>query len=188
MRLFLVRHPPPLIAPGICYGSTDLGVAPAELARVLAALTGTLPSGAELFSSPLLRCADLAAALAASLDAAAPTVDARLAELDFGDWEMRRWDAIARAEIDAWAADMAHYRPGGGESVLSMAARVRDWRADLLRHAQEHAIEQAIVVCHAGTMRLLACCRDGLSLPEMALQAASEGHRIAYGSVALLDC
>ena len=43
--------------------------------------------------------------------------DARLAELDFGHWEMQSWDGIPRAEVDAWAADVAHYRPGGGESV-----------------------------------------------------------------------
>jgi alpha-ribazole phosphatase len=183
MRLLLVRHPPPSIAPGICYGSTDLAVAPNELARVVAALSNTLPTGVPLFSSPLRRCSDLANALAASLGAAAPTVDARLAELDFGAWEMRRWDAIARAEIDAWAVDVVHCRPGGGESVLAMAARVRSWHADLLRLG--HA--SAIVVCHAGTMRLLACCDGGLSLRDMALQAASQRHDIAYGSVVLLD-
>ena len=187
MRLFLVRHPPPLIAPGICYGSTDLAVDPAELTRVLAALRGTLPSGAPLFSSPLRRCAGLAAALAASLDAAAPTIDARLAELDFGDWEMRPWDAIVRADIDAWAADMAHYRPGGGESVFLMAVRVRAWHAHLMRHAQAHAIEHAIVVCHAGTMRLLSACHAGLSLPDMALHAARTPHKIGYGATIVLD-
>jgi alpha-ribazole phosphatase len=91
------------------------------------------------------------------------------------------------AEIDAWAADMAHYRPGGGESVFLMAARVRAWHAHLLRHAQAHAIEHAIVVCHAGTMRLLSACHAGLSLPDMALHAASTPHKIGYGATIVLD-
>jgi alpha-ribazole phosphatase len=183
MRLFLVRHPAPMIAPGICYGSTDLAVAADEMARVLAALSGTLPGGLPLFSSPLLRCADLAAALAASLESPSFIVDARLAELDFGAWEMQPWDAIPRAEIDAWAADVVHYRPGGGESVLAMATRVRDWHADLL--SLNHA--SAIVICHAGTMRLLLACHDGLSLHEMAREAASKRHNIAYGEVVIIE-
>ena len=45
-------------------------------------------------------------------------LDARLVELDFGSWEMHHWDTIPRAQIDAWAADVALYRPGDGESVL----------------------------------------------------------------------
>ena len=189
MSLILVRHPPPLIAPGICYGSTDLAVAPSELARVLAALSDTLPrdlplpNDLPLFSSPLRRCAELANALAASGNYSAPSIDARLAELDFGAWEMQPWDAIPRAEIDAWAADVVHYRPGGGESVLAMATRVRAWHADLLR--QGHA--SAIVVCHAGTMRLLLACHGGLSLHEMAREAASKQHNIKYGEVVVAE-
>jgi alpha-ribazole phosphatase len=186
MRLILIRHPAPMIAPGICYGSTDLAVAPDELARVLADLSGTLPGKLPLFSSPLQRCTGLAAALAASLGNTsfnAVTIDARLAELDFGAWEMQPWDAIARTEIDAWAADVVHYCPGGGESVLAMAQRVRDWHADLLR--LNHA--SAIVVCHAGAMRLLLACRGGLSVHEMALRAASERHGIGYGEVVIVE-
>ncbi len=181
MRLFLVRHPAPSIAPGICYGSTDLAVAPAELARVLAALSDTLPADLPLFSSPLLRCAGLGRALAASLKSTSLTIDARLAELDFGTWEMQSWDAVPRTEIDAWAADVVHYCPGGGESVLAMAERVQAWHADLLR--MNHA--SAVVVCHAGTMRLLLA--SGLSVREMAQEAASKRHNIAYGELVIVE-
>lgn len=44
--------------------------------------------------------------------------------MGFGAWEMRAWNAIPRAEVDAWAADLLHYRPDGGENVLDMACRV----------------------------------------------------------------
>src|SRR5206468_1510414 len=106
--------------------------------------------------SPLRRCADLAALL----PCASRHVDVRLAEIDFGRWEMRPWDDIPRAEIDAWATDVAAYRPGGGESVLQMAARVGAFYDELLRKPYTGAI----VVCHAGTMRLLAARHAGLSL------------------------
>lgn len=183
MRLFLVRHPQPAIEAGICYGSTDLALAPQQLDLVLASLTAlesVLPDNVGLFSSPLRRCAELAL----RLPCASRTFDDRLVEINFGDWEMRPWDAIPRAEIDAWAGDLVHYRPGGGESVLQMAVRVAAFHAQLQRLPQQ----QSIVVCHAGVIRLLAACQSGLSLPEMALQAARTPHKIGYGEVTILDC
>jgi len=179
MRLILVRHPRPLVAPGLCYGSTDLALAPGEPAATVAALQASLPRDAALFSSPLRRCAELAAALPrASLN-----IDARLVELDFGAWEMRAWDDIARADIDAWADDVAGHRPGGGESVLEMAARVAAFHDELLRKPYA----SAIVVCHAGTMRLLMARHAGLPLEAMALRAARTPHAIAYGQSLILE-
>lgn len=180
MRLILVRHPQPLVAAGICYGSTDLEVAPAELARTLAALAPRLPAGLPVYSSPLRRCAGLAAGLSAN-----PIFDARLVEMHFGGWEMRAWDDIARADVDAWAADLANYQPGGGESVLRMAARIAAFHADLQR--QLGGDGEAIVICHAGAMRLLSACHAGLPPPEMALQAARAPHHIAYGGILILE-
>lgn len=182
MQLILVRHPQPLIAPGLCYGRSDLAVAPEQLAQTLAALTATLPRGLPLYSSPLQRCAALAAQLADPLQSPGPLLDARIAEIDFGDWELRPWDDIPRADIDAWAADLAHYRPGGGESMLQMAGRIAAFHADLQRQQQD-----AIVICHAGAMRLLLACHAGLAPADMAMQAAQNPHQIAYGATLTLQ-
>jgi alpha-ribazole phosphatase len=179
MRLILVRHPRTLAAPGVCYGSSDIGVAPDELARVAAQLAASLPAGAPLFSSPLRRCAELAV----RLGHAAPAFDARLAEMDFGAWELQPWDTIARAEIDAWAADPVAYRPGGGESVLQVARRVQAFCDDL----RGQPFERAIVVCHAGTMRLISACGAGLPLAQTAQLAASTPNHIAYGALLHVD-
>jgi alpha-ribazole phosphatase len=182
MRLTLVRHPKPDVAPGLCYGRTDLAVAPEQLAQTLAALHPALPADAILYSSPLQRCRTLALALAELCGGTAPTVDTRLAEMDFGTWEMRAWESIARAEIDAWAADLDGYRPGGGETLLEMAARVATFLSDIQRQQQD-----AIVICHAGTMRLVAACQAGLPLRETALRAAQHAHTIPYGGTLVLD-
>lgn len=172
MKLILVRHPKPEVAPGLCYGSTDLTVAPAQLEQTLAALR--LPADLPIYSSPLQRCAVLAERLSAS-----PVYDARLVEMHFGVWEMRAWDDIPRAEIDAWAADMVHYRPGGGESVLQMATRIDAFYHQLPR-------DGAVIICHAGAMRLLAARHDGLPPARMALQAAQSAHQISYGATVIL--
>jgi alpha-ribazole phosphatase len=96
---------------------------------------------------------------------------------------LRSWDDIPRAEVDAWAADVAHYRPGGGENVLDMAARVAAFHAETIRLPHQ----SMAIICHAGTMRLLMACHAGLALPEIALQAAARPHRIAYGETVILE-
>jgi alpha-ribazole phosphatase len=183
MRLYLIRHPKPIVAVGTCYGSTDLAVAPEEHIQVAAALGSVLPPRTALFSSPLQRAAQLADHLAQALDCAAPVHDVRLVEMHFGAWEMQMWDQIARAEIDAWTGDMVHYRPGGGENVLQMAQRVLAFHQDMLRSN----LDSAAVVCHAGTIRMLLACGRGLSLSDMALHAAQTRHAIDYGEVIVLD-
>lgn len=184
MRLYLVRHARPEVAAGICYGSTDLHVSQHEHASALAALVPALPRGLPMFSSPLRRCRELAAQLAAALGSEAPVHDARLAEMHFGAWEMRAWNDIARVEIDAWSNDLCAYQPDGGESVLQAAQRVHAFLEDLRRRQ----LESAIVVCHAGTIRLLSACREHASPLDAALHAAGAPHAIGYGELVLLDC
>ena len=142
MRLYLIRHPQPQVAPGTCYGRTDLGLAedPTDHAAALRAL---LPADAIIFSSPLTRCRLLAERLHP-----APTFDDRLRELDFGDWEMQPWDKLDRALLDAWAAAPFHFEPPGGEAVSALYARVAEFLAGLPN--------EAVLVAHAGVMKVCA--------------------------------
>lgn len=141
MRLHLIRHPRPVIAPGLCYGRLD--VAAENDPALAAALRAELPPGLPVWSSPLRRCRELAAALHP-----APQVDERLAEIDFGRWEGRPWDAIPRPELDAWAADVAGYTPPGGEAPRALQARALAFVASL-------NVAEAVVVTHAGVIRTL---------------------------------
>ena len=178
MRLYLVRHLQPVVAPGVCYGRSDLAVDSQLQADSLPALRAQLPFGVPFYASPLQRCASLANALSNDV-----RFDARLAELDFGDWEMRGWDQIPRAEIDAWAASVATYHPGGGESVLDMAVRIGLFYDQLTRTQ----LPAAVLVCHAGAIRLLAARARGLAPLAMAQEAAGRPHAIGYGEVLILE-
>ncbi len=178
MRLFLIRHGRPEVAQGVCYGRSDLDVSDAEQDRVLASVINDLPRGSLIYTSPLRRCRELAVRLAAQLDSSI-LEDARLAEMDFGAWETRAWDDIPRAEIEAWAKDLTGYRPGGGESVLDVARRVHAFYLEM----QAAQLEHAIVVCHAGTMRLFSQCQHGATVEKIALHAAQARHEIAYGQL-----
>ena len=103
MELILVRHPQPDVAPGVCYGSSNIPAAAAALAEghalLAAELAPALAAGFRLYSSPLQRCTALASLLGDF------TPDARLAEMNFGAWELRPWSGIPHEEVDAWAAE-----------------------------------------------------------------------------------
>ena len=143
MQVFLIRHPRPVIEPGVCYGRLDVDChAPETVAH---ALRQRLPAGIAVHSSPSQR----ALRLARELSPHAPVhIDPRLSEIDFGAWEGRRWDAIARSEIDAWAEDILGFAPPGGESGATLQARVLDFAASL-----DYA--SVAIVTHAGVMRAL---------------------------------
>ena len=179
MKLHLVRHPKPSVDTGCCYGATDVPVNEAELARVHAALRAAgLPGALPVYASPLQRCA----LLAQRLQPQGVRLDARLAEMNFGAWELRTWSDIPRVEVDAWAADLLDYRPGGAENVREVAHRVAGF-VDALRAG---GVDDALVICHAGTIRLLLAMQSGLPLEQAALQAAATPHRIAYGEILAL--
>ncbi|GLU35435.1 histidine phosphatase family protein [Trinickia caryophylli] len=162
MDLVLIRHPPPAVEEGVCYGCTDLPLAGAPDAAADAfvarlALLGA-PSPQTLLTSPLVRCAGVAAELGKRLGLL-PGTDARLREIDFGAWEGRRWGDIDRAALDAWAADLHHARAHGGESVAQCSARVAEW----FEACRALAAGSAWVLTHAGVMRIVAA--RALSLP-----------------------
>lgn len=180
MRLLLVRHPRPQVAAGLCYGRTDVPASDEDTGRVHAALTAAgLPGALPVYASPALRCAELAR----RLGAATLAFDARLVEMDFGSWEMRGWDEIGRAAVDAWTADLLRYRPGGGECVLDVAIRV----AGFLDELGQAGHAEALIICHAGTVRLLQALHRGLEIGDAAMHAARTPHRIAYGEILVLD-
>lgn len=144
MRLDLVRHLPARIAPGICYGRSEVDCAEPD-AAAFASLRVDRES-AHVISSPSRRCADLARALMPD-----PRFDPRLLEIDFGQWELRAFDTIDRAAIDAWAAAPWDFVPPGGESAAQMASRVLAALDDIRRFDAP----RVVVVAHGGPLRVL---------------------------------
>lgn len=124
--IWLFRHPRPIGADGRCIGSrSDLAVDRRKAKRIahrVRALARRERLPREVLTSPLRRCADVGRWLRRW--GFVHRVDARLRELDFGAWDGRRWQEIAQAEVDAWVADFTAYRPGGGESLNALIARL----------------------------------------------------------------
>ncbi len=173
IRLWLVRHLPPAVAPGVCYGQTDLPLQTplAQQTETIKALRDQLPKPVPVFSSPLMRCAELAAALDATY-----VQDGRLQELRFGAWEMQSWDDIGAQALDAWANDIAGFRPPDGETGHELQQRALSW----LREISER-YDEVIVVTHAGVMRALQAHHQALP------GAAWLTLRYDYGQLVCLD-
>ncbi len=164
MHIVLIRHPPVLLAPGICYGRLDVA---ARADGALAARVAAWPG--RVWTSPARRCRGIAGA------AAVP--DDRLLELDFGAWEGMRWDDVPRADLDRWAADPHGFAPPGGESGGALLARVAAFHA-MLRATGE----DGVVVSHGGPLKLLAALLRGDEAPDLLAPAP------AVGSVTPIDC
>ena len=171
MRIFLVRHPEPAVAAGICYGQTDLELA-SDVAVSAAGLRNLLPADAAYFSSPLRRCRELADALRSSA-----VIDERLQEIHFGKWEMLAWDDIDRTAMDAWSAAPLDHAPPGGESVAKLYERV----AAFIRERRAAHPDSLVLFTHAGVMKV--CCGLLLELPE----AEWISLRFDYGTVSLIE-
>jgi alpha-ribazole phosphatase len=157
MTLWLVRHARPLIAPGVCYGATDMA-ADAEATQTSAqALAQVLPQGVRVMTSPLQRCTQLAQALQTLRPDLQATPDARLAEMDFGCWEGVRWDAIPKADFDHWMAHFSTWRFGGHESVGEFMQRVALARAETQAQARDN-----VWITHAGVARAMTLLAQGI--------------------------
>ncbi len=175
MKLTLIRHTSLQTSAGICYGQSDVDVATSfvnEAESTKEKLAGTAFDA--VYTSPLQRCVKLANALKLG----EPIEDARLMELNFGDWELQAWDDMPRDLFDAWAHDYANIAPPNGETFSQLQQRGLNFLEEILaKHANEHIA----VISHGGTIRALLA--HVLNMPLKGLFRFT----IDYGSVTQLN-
>ena len=186
--LWLLRHAQPLIAEGVCYGQLDVPADPGATLQAGMRFANVMPRHAVVRHSPLQRCEQLALALQAPEASLIP--DARLQEMNFGQWEGQAWSQIARTEVDAWAQDLYSYAPGSGENLAAMLQRVRAALIDSWQHDSLHGQRNVVWVTHAGVIRCVQwLLRYGHAQPSSAdwqLPAPSFGqwHTLPWTSMA----
>lgn len=181
MDIYLIRHTQTATDPGQCYGQSDIALAdsfPDEVAN----LHDKLPEFNEdckVFSSPLTRCLQLAETFSDTV-----TTDARLQELDFGEWEGKRFDDIEANALQHWTNNFVTAAPPKGENFEDLYQRAGSFWQDLLateasapRLRPVGEAEQVLVITHAGVIRALLA--RALNLPL----ANSFQLRIDSGSV-----
>ena len=107
-----------------------------------------------IYTSPLRRCAEFAAELAAR-HRLPLTSDPRLREIGFGSWEGRTADDIRGQDpqrIERFWRDPVANRPEGAETIADFHARVSEaWREMLAAHPGK----RILLVGHAGITRMV---------------------------------
>lgn len=128
MKLIFIRHTSVAVPRGVCYGQSDVSLAdtfPDEAEVVKGNLEKY--SFDAVYSSPLSRCVRLARYCGYEQ----PELDPRLMEMNFGDWEMKRYDEITDPRLQLWYDDFLNVPATGGESSMQQRARFLDFISDL---------------------------------------------------------
>ncbi|MFJ6247805.1 MULTISPECIES: bifunctional RNase H/acid phosphatase [unclassified Streptomyces] len=148
------------------------GLRQAEAVAAALAARGTIQ---EIVSSPLTRCRQTAAAVAARLGLDV-RIEQGLRETDFGAWEGLTFGEVRERhpeDLDAWLASPKAAPTGGGESFATVSRRVAAAR-DRLTAA--HAGRTVLLVTHVTPIKTLVRLALGAppeSLFRMELSAAS---------------
>lgn len=158
MEIYLVRHTETVYKKGICYGQADIGLLEPFMEQ-FEIIKKQIPQDAVIYSSPLQRCTVLANYLT---DGNYET-DARLMEMNFGDWEMKKWDEIPSEDLNPWMDDFVNVKVPNGESFTELYARVVDFAETML---QSDTIKPIVLVTHAGVIRSILCKTSDLSLKD----------------------
>ena len=146
MKVYLVRHTSVDVPRGISYGQTDVSLK--NSFEEEAAITRKHLDGLtfdQVYCSPLSRCTRLAA-FCGYPDAIR---DARLKELNFGDWEMKSWDEISADPYSRqWFDDWVNVPARNGESLQQLYNRLTDF----LNEIKKQHYQQVWLFTHGGIL------------------------------------
>ncbi|MCX5382761.1 bifunctional RNase H/acid phosphatase [Streptomyces sp. NBC_00083] len=194
----LLRHGETALTPAKRFsgsGGTDpelsaVGRGQAERAAAAFAERGTIEV---IVSSPLRRCRETAAVVAARLGLDVH-IEEGLRETDFGAWEGLTFAEVRERhpdDLDAWLASAKAAPTGGGESFAAVARRVAAARDRLIAAHPRRTVLAVTHVTPIKTLVRLALGAPPESLFRMELSAASISAVAYYGdgnaSVRLLN-
>lgn len=131
---------------GVCYGQSEVDIAD-TFEHELEDLKRKLPLSPQMifYSSPLKRCI----LLSEKLSTTTPIVDKRLLEIDFGDWELKKWDLIDKFKLQEWTKDFIHKPCPHGESYLDLYKRSSKFFEDIIKKGHE----KVAIITHSGVIR-----------------------------------
>lgn len=168
MEVVFIRHTSVDVPSGVCYGQSDVPLRNSfeqEAAVTSEKLKSGRPQGRDfdhVYTSPLSRCVRLAT-YCGYPDAER---DDRLKEINFGEWEMKKFDEIDDPRLKEWYADYMNVRATGGESFAMQYERV----ASFLDELKGKGYEKVAVFAHGGVL-ICAQLYAGTLKPEDAFSA-----------------
>ena len=172
MTIHLIRHTSVDVDFGICYGQSDVPLKDtfSDEATVVKNNLDKLPNPDVVFSSPLSRCTKLAH-FCGYKDA---TLDDRLKEFSFGDWELKRWKDL---NVKDWQNNWFLNPPPNGESLPKMYERVANFLDELKK--ENHSV--VYIFAHAGVINCAKTYFGQTTLEE------AFNNPIPYGGIATFE-
>jgi len=162
-RFWWIRHAPVPEVRDVMYGSLDVDSDCSDVA-VFKGVAARLPKNARWFHSPLKRTRQTAHALiAAGAQAHSLTEDPRIIEMNFGDYNGRKIEALFAERTDSYLGffpTSPFETTPNGESLSDVAKRIATFTDDM---HQRYTGEDIVVVAHRGT--ILAALHNALQLP-----------------------
>lgn len=169
MILYIWRHPKPMNTQGFCIGQTDVKVDRRKLKRLANKIERfvrlhRLPK--VIWVSPLQRSLKVGEILAQR--GFQYKVAPQLAEINFGDWDGRLWEQIAKQEIDEWCNNFAHFAPDNGESLQQLFNRAESW-LDKTAVEQGQSDVPVLAIGHAGWINAAKMIAMDQEVPNLAI-------------------
>lgn len=175
-NIYLLRHGE-LVESGILCGRTDLALSDKGEQQLINA-TKKLPKITHCYSSPLIRCRQFAEQYCQK-NALSLQVLAELQEMNFGDWDGKRYQQLWQAAQpeDDNAVTLGNFwqnpwqsPPPNGETMANFTQRVEQfWRSLLLQLTQtddkQSHLSNTLVFSHGGVIRYLLAKVLNLPLP-----------------------
>lgn len=145
MEVYFIRHTSVAVAPGTCYGATDVELSSSFESEALAVREKLASLDFDkVFTSPLKR-ASMLAAYCGFPDAQR---DSRLAEQNYGEWEMQSYASIKDPRLKEWFEDYINVPATGGESFADLMRRVESF----LDYLKTTGCSRVAVFAHGGVM------------------------------------
>ena len=158
MEILLIRHTTPAIEKGVCYGQSDLHLVDSyrkEFEKVQEEIG--VQSFPMIYSSPLLRCSQLANHLSSNV-----IFDDRIKELDFGHWEMIPWADINQDDLNVWMNDFVNVQVPNGESYVDLQQR----SVQFVEEIKKEQKDSITIITHAGVIRSLWAYANSIPLKK----------------------
>jgi len=114
----------------------------------------------KVFTSPLSRCRRLAE-YCGYPDA---IIDNRLLEMNFGAWEMQRFDSISDPRLQEWYDDYINVKATDGESFMDQRARFMSFIEEITASSNEN--DEIALFTHEGILIQAMMLYNGLTAEE----------------------
>ncbi len=182
MDLYLIRHTSVEVDSKVtCYGISEVALNKSYVSEA-EAIIDKLPSDIDCFacssSSRAIKLANYFKYYYFRDELVPLLIDDRIKEMNFGDWEMKNWDAINQMDLDKWMADFVNEKVPGGENFQGVYERIRGFLFYLKIHPLLTGKTKMAVVAHAGSIRAILC-----HLNKIPLEKAFSDIQVEIGSV-----